>query len=89
MISVLTLGWMYVNKMDYYIAFIAVILTVIIWKQQIKVVDIVLASMINIMCIQRIDVVMMGVNNLGLRIYQNLIVMILWILWLIQININP
>lgn len=80
---------MYVNKMDYYIAFIAVILTVIIWKQQIKVVDIVLASMINIMCIQRIDVVMMGVNNLGLRIYQNLIVMILWILWLIQISINP
>ena len=89
LISVLTLGWMYVNKMDYYIAFIAVILTVIIWKQQIKVVDIVLASMINIICIQRIDVVMMGVNNLGLRIYQNLIVMILWILWLIQININP
>ena len=88
-IAVLTLGWMYVNKMDYYIAFIAVILTVIIWKQQIKVVDIVLASMINIMCIQRIDVVMMGVNNLGLRIYQNLIVMILWILWLIQTNINP
>ena len=88
-IAVLTLGWMYVNKMDYYIAFIAVILTVIIWKQQIKVVDIVLASMINIMCIQRIDVVMMGVNNLGLRIYQNLIVMILWILWLIQISINP
>lgn len=87
-IAVLTIGWMYVNKMDYYIAFIAVILTVIIWKQQIKVVDIVLASMINIMCIQRIDVVMMGVNNLGLRIYQNLIVMILWILWLIQTNIN-
>lgn len=87
-IAVLTLGWMYVNKMDYYIAFIAVILTVIIWKQQIKTVDIVLASMINIMCIQRIDVVMMGVNNLGLRIYQNLIVMILWILWLIQTNIN-
>ena len=80
---------MYVNKMDYYIAFIAVILTVIIWKQQIKVVDIVLASMINIMCIQRIDVVMMGGNNLGLRTYQNLIVMILWILWLIQTNINP
>lgn len=88
-ITVLTLGWMYVNKMDYYIAFIAVILTVVIWKQQIKAVDIVLASMINIMCIQRIDVVMMGVNNLGLRIYQNLIVMILWILWIIQTNINP
>lgn len=88
-IAVLTLGWMYVNKMDYYIAFIAVILTVIIRKKQIKVIDTVLASMINIMCIQRIDVVMMGVNNLRLRIYQNLIVMILWILWVIQTNINP
>lgn len=88
-VAVLTLSWMYVNKMDYYIAFIAVILTVIIWKKQIKVIDTVLASMINIMCIQRIDVVMMGVNNLRLRIYQNLIVMILWILWVIQTNINP
>ena len=88
-IAVLTLGWMYVNKMDYYIAFMAVILTVIIQKQQIKAVDVVLASMINIMCIQRIDVVMMGVNNLGLRIYQNLIIMILWLLCIIQTNINP
>lgn len=88
-ISVIALGWMYVNKMDYYIAFIAVILTTVMQKQKIKTVDVILASMINILCIQRIDVVMMGTGNLGLRIYQNLIIMILWIVWMIQTTVNP
>lgn len=92
MISILTLGWMYVNKMDYYIAFIAVVLAVAVDrmhdKNSIKTVDILLASAINILCIQRADVVRMSTGNLGIRLYQNLLIMILWVIWYAQINMQ-
>ena len=92
LISILTLGWMYVNKMDYYIAFIAVVLAVAVDrmhdKNSIKTVDILLASAINILCIQRADVVRMSTGNLGIRLYQNLLIMILWVIWYAQINMQ-
>lgn len=90
--QILTIGWMYVNKMDYYIVFIAVILLVAIDRvkneHKISSVDILSASAINIICIQRADAVRMSTGNLGIRVYQNLLIMILWVIWLWQLNIQ-
>lgn len=94
LVLITQLFWMYVNKCDYTIAFIAVILMAIAYKSfgfEISFRSSVLAMVINILTLNRCDFVEFydqQIANLAIMVYSDTFIMICWLLWWIQQYLN-